>query len=258
MMEVVLQVNKLCKHFGGLRALDNVDLEVMPGKIHSIVGPNGSGKTTLFNALTRFTQPTSGVVKFMGKDLAGLKPSEVTSLGMARTFQNVLVFNQMTVLENIMVGRHPRLKARTLNAFIKPGWVRDEYDNNVEKCRELMDFCDLSPFENELAGNLPYADQKRLEIARALATEPKLMLLDEPAAGTPQGEVGALLELISSIRDLGITIMLIEHKMDMVMSMSDVISVLNFGKKIAQGTPEEIRRDRMVTEAYLGRQWQDA
>ncbi len=257
-MAALLQVSKLSKNYGGVQALRDVELNVQEGEIHSVIGPNGSGKTTLFNVLTRYAEPSSGVVRYKNRDLAGLKPSAVAAMGMARTFQNVLVFKQMTVLENVMVGRHPTLKAAVFHAFYRPAWVKEERISNLQKSTEIIDFCGLSQYKDALAKNLPYADQKRLEIARALATEPKLMLLDEPAAGTPTGEVEDLLGLIKRINKLGVTVMLIEHKMDMVMEVSDTISVLNFGRKIAEGTPEAISKNTTVIEAYLGRKWLDA
>lgn len=257
-MAALLKVEKLSKNYGGVQALADVDLDVREGEIHAVIGPNGSGKTTLFNVLTRYAEPTSGVVMYKDKDLAGLRPSAVTAMGLARTFQNVLVFRQMTVLENVMVGRLPVSKASVFHAFYRPAWVKEERLENLKRADEIIEFCGLSQHKDALAKNLPYADQKRLEIARALATEPQLMLLDEPAAGTPTGEVQDLLDLIKRINRLGVTVMLIEHKMDMVMEVSDTISVLNFGRKIAEGTPDAISKDSTVIEAYLGRKWLDA
>jgi len=256
--EPILQVNNLTMDFGGLRALDSLDLEINQGEIVALIGPNGAGKTTFFNCLTGIYAPTKGEMlirpaKKKSRLLNGLKPNYVTEAGLARTFQNIRLFQNMTVLENVMIGRHCRTSAGILGSIAKNPSTRKEENKIVEDSYAVLEKIGLVKFVNELAKNLPYGAQRRLEIARAMATEPFLLLLDEPAAGMNPLETKELDELIVRIRDQeGITILLIEHDMKLVMSLSDSIYVVDYGKKIAQGTPQEIKNNPAVIKAYLG------
>jgi len=258
-MEPILQVNDLTMDFGGLRALDTLNLEIHQGEIVALIGPNGAGKTTFFNCLTGIYAPTEGEMLIHPPDnqktrkLNGLKPNYVTAAGLARTFQNIRLFQNMTVLENVMIGRHCRTSAGIVGAIAKNRSTRKEENKIVEDSYTVLEKIGLAEFVNEFAKNLPYGAQRRLEIARAMATEPFLLLLDEPAAGMNPLETRELDELIVRIRDQeGITILLIEHDMKLVMSLSDRIYVVDYGKKIAQGTPEEIKNNLAVIKAYLG------
>ena len=257
-MEPILQVNALTMDFGGLRALDSLDLEIHQGEIVALIGPNGAGKTTFFNCLTGIYPPTEGEMLIRPPDLKtkklnGLKPNHVTAAGLARTFQNIRLFQNMTVLENVMIGRHCRTSAGIVGAIVKSRSTRNEENKIIEDSYAVLEKIGLVEFVNEYAKNLPYGAQRRLEIARAMATEPFLLLLDEPAAGMNPLETRELDELIVRIRDReGITILLIEHDMKLVMSLSDRIFVVDYGKKIAQGTPDEIKNNPAVIKAYLG------
>ena len=256
--EPILQVDNLTMDFGGLRALDSLDLEIHQGEIVALIGPNGAGKTTFFNCLTGIYAPTKGEMLIRPPDLKtrklnGLKPNYVTEAGLARTFQNIRLFQNMTVLENVMIGRHCRTSAGIVGAIAKNRSTRKEENKIVEDSYTVLEKIGLAEFVNEFAKNLPYGAQRRLEIARAMATEPFLMLLDEPAAGMNPLETRELDELIVRIRDQeGITILLIEHDMKLVMSLSDRIYVVDYGKKIAQGTPQDIKNNSAVIKAYLG------
>ncbi len=257
-MDPILNVNNLTMDFGGLRALDNVDLDILEGEIVALIGPNGAGKTTFFNCITGIYPPTDGemTIQPSGKTkfrLNGLKPNKVTEAGMARTFQNIRLFPTMTVLENVMVGRHCRLKSGIAGAVFRPPSTMREEKKVVEDSYHILEKIGLEQFVNEYAMNLPYGAQRRLEIARAMATEPFILLLDEPAAGMNPKETEALDELIIKIRrEEGISILLIEHDMKLVMSLSDRIFVVDYGKRIAHGTPEEIKNNPAVIKAYLG------
>ncbi len=255
----VLNVNSVSKDFGGIRALDEVDLMVGDKEIVALIGPNGAGKTTFFNCITGIYSPTSGSVlidpEAKGKTLRinGRKPNIVTELGMARTFQNIRLFPSMTALENVMIGTHCRTKSSIWGAVSRNKATRDEEQAVIGKSYELLKLVGLEEYVNELASNIPYGKQRRLEIARALATDPFLLLLDEPAAGMNPQETLELEKLIVDIRDrFDISIMLIEHDMKMVMSMSDRIYVLDYGRMIADGTPQEIAENPAVIKAYLG------
>ncbi len=257
-METILEVQNLTMDFGGLRALDSLDLDVVEGEIAALIGPNGAGKTTFFNCITGLHSPTTGemIISPPGKKqerLNGLKPNNVTERGLARTFQNIRLFQNMTVLENVMIGRHCRMSSGILGAiFRSPSTVREE-NEVVRDSYVILEKIGLAGFVNEFAMNLPYGAQRRLEIARAMATEPFLLLLDEPAAGMNLQETKELDDLIIWIRDNEkISILLIEHDMKLVMSLSDRIFVVDYGKKIAQGTPEEIKNNPAVIKAYLG------
>jgi len=257
-MEPILEVNKLTMQFGGLRALEDLDLDVNEGEIVALIGPNGAGKTTFFNCITGIHQPTKGDMFIAPpgkkrKSINGLKPNRVTERGLARTFQNIRLFPNMTVLENVMIGRHCRMSAGILGAILRGRSTVREENKVVEDSYAMLEKIGLDDYVNELAMNLPYGAQRRLEIARAMATEPFLLLLDEPAAGMNLQETRELDELILSIRDKeGISILLIEHDMKLVMSLSDRIFVVDYGKKIAQGTPDEIQKNPAVIKAYLG------
>ena len=257
-MKPVLQVEHLTKDFGGIRALDRLDMDVYEKEIVALIGPNGAGKTTFFNCITGMYPPTDGVMRIappgkQSKQLKGLKPNRITEKGIARTFQNIRLFQNMTVLENVMIGRHCRMSAGIAGAIFRPRSTIMEEKRTVEESYRILEKIGLTAVVDELAKNLPYGAQRRLEIARALATEPFLLLLDEPAAGMNLRETRELDELIVRIRDEdNISILLIEHDMKLVMSLSDRIVVMDYGRKIAQGIPDEIKRNPAVIKAYLG------
>jgi branched-chain amino acid transport system ATP-binding protein len=248
----LLQVDHVTLRFGGVTALDDVSLEIRQGEILGLIGPNGAGKTTCFNVTTGVYKPTSGQVLFQGQSLAGRKRFQITKLGIARTFQNIRLFKAMTVLENVMVGADARHRTGMLSALFRLPLHRREEAAGRERALALLEFVGVTADPAELAGNLSYGDQRRLEIARALATEPQLLCLDEPAAGFNPTEKVRLMDLIRKIRDQGYTVLLIEHDMRLVMGVTDRIVVLEFGRKIAEGSPEEIRNDPAVIAAYLG------
>jgi branched-chain amino acid transport system ATP-binding protein len=253
-MTILLQTKKLTKNFGGLTALNSFDFEVHSGMIAGLIGPNGAGKTTLFNCLTGVYPWNSGDILFLNKSINGVKSHEITSLGISRTFQNIRLFNNMTALENILVGHHCRMKTGVWGAIMRNGPAMDESKRAFGKAQELLEFVGLEEKGDFLAKNLPYGDQRRLEMARALATEPKLLLLDEPTAGMNPLETKKLTQFIENVRtELGLTILLIEHDMRVVMSISDRVTVLDFGVKISEGSPKEVQKNPRVVEAYLGR-----
>jgi branched-chain amino acid transport system ATP-binding protein len=251
----LLEMKGLSKRFGGLAAVDDVDFHADPGEIVSVIGPNGAGKTTLFNIVTGFYQHEQGTIEFDGHNIAGLKPNQITKLGISRTFQAVRLFPAMTVLENVMVGQHCRSRSGVFGTVLRlPGTLREERKIE-EKAREMLGFFKtaLLPRADELASGLAYADRRRLEIARAMATEPKLLLLDEPTAGMNSREKDEVIDLVGRLRrERGYTIVLIEHDMPVVKGVSDRVVALDFGRRIAEGTYDEVSRDERVIEAYLG------
>jgi branched-chain amino acid transport system ATP-binding protein len=257
----ILKVDGMSMDFGGLRAVDRLDLEIHRGEIVALIGPNGAGKTTFFNCITGIYAPTEGDIHIHppggdAKRINGLKPNRVTELGLARTFQNIRLFQQMTVLENVMIGRHCRLKSGIPGAVFRPPRTVNEERQAVMDSYRILEKIGLDRFVNDLAKNLPYGAQRRLEIARALATEPFLLLLDEPAAGMNPYETHELDQLILRLRESeDVSILLIEHDMKLVMSLSDRIYVMDYGRKIAEGAPERIKNDPVVIKAYLGEEY---
>ena len=252
MSDFLLEIKNVSKFFHGLVAIDDLSMKVKKGQIYGIIGPNGAGKTTLFNCITGLYKPEKGDIMWEGKRINGIAPYKIAELGILRTFQTIRLFSEMSVAENIMSGRHIKSNQRWYNGIIHtPSMIKDEKKNWL-KVGELMDFFELRKYATTPAGDLSYGLQRRIEMARALAAEPKLLILDEPAAGLNENETIKLAQTIREVRDQGVTILMIEHDMDMVMSLCEYITVINFGAKISEGGPSFVQDDPVVVEAYIG------
>lgn len=254
---MILEIKNITKNFGGISALTDVSFSINKGEIFGLIGPNGAGKTTMFNMITNMFAPTSGEIIFDGEQITGIKPFQITDKGICRTFQNIRLFPQMNVLENIMVGGHSRTQSGVLKSVLRTKSQRNEETKLRGMARDLMELVGLSNYDEVIAENLSYGQQRRLEIARALASNPKLLLLDEPAAGMNETGTESLFDLIKKVQARGVTVLIIEHDMPLVMKLCDRITVLNSGKKLAEGTPEEIQNNQTVIEAYLGSEEDD-
>ena len=251
-MKYVLEIENVSKFFHGLVAIDDLTIKVEPGQIYGIIGPNGAGKTTLFNCVTGIYTPEEGTIKYKGENITGMSPHKIAQRGVLRTFQNIRLFKEMSVAENIMAGCHTKSQQKWYHSIIHTSAYRADEKRHWKKVEELMEFFGLTKFSMHATGDLSYGVQRKVEMARALAADPELLILDEPAAGLNENETIELTNIIRKIKDMGLGIMMIEHDMDMVMSLTDYITVINFGKEISQGNPSFVQDDPKVLEAYIG------